>query len=965
MADDLPPLIDASTGKPYVASGWRTNPDLPKGKPGEITVYLRDDPKGRPASIKVDPGEVRAPAEILSIIDEAADKYGVPRTIARAIAQQESSFNPDLVGAGNDTGLFQILPSTAKAPGYGVEPVDPDKLLDARTNADFAMRYLVGKGKSITGGELDWSNPRHTELAVRAYNGGGDPDYIRHVMRYAGGSDLPPIVGSDKYQFSPDAIPRAQKSGADVVYMSPRDYLDLVPNTMNPRSDTKGRSLAKSLAKGDQVTDIPTLDIEDGKVVDQDGAHRAQFAMDAGIERIPVAIKRTGGGPAPKEVIGMSGRVLPWDFQPVQKAPEPKSFMQGFGQRAGDTLVGALQTLAVNPYPIPGQRDEPMQRAQADLARIQSERTQQYEGERAAAGQTGTDWGGVAADVATTIPLAMLSPGRTAAGVGERILTQAVPGMFAGASQPGTGAERVTNAAIGGGLGVAGGAVVEGVAKAVRPWMKAVTSPIYDLVSRVVGTDVRKNAAAQKIIRRMEQDAAAGGPTAQDIIDLANAAGDKPLTLADLAGENTRALAGGVARAPGESREIMTRALTERDVAAGARLSADVDRAFGKVSRFDAAKALAQARATAAGPKYEAAFSRIQVTPEEAARVQRFVADRIGQDAMQKGLRVIELEHLATDTPFNPADFGVKRGEDGKFELLGDFRNLRLMDAVKRGYDEIVEGFRDPTSGRLNLDQYGNAVNQVRAAYVADLRAMFPRYGAALDAWGGPSQSLDALAFGRDALRQEPEAIRDRLLDMKPGDREFARLGLASTLRKAMGKTGASGNEARAIIGNKYTQDQIRPFFATQEEYDRFINSVTAESKMFSTKYDVLGNSKTAARLAEDDSPAIEGATRGASAVANAAHGNIFGFVGNAMRSLNAFNSLRDPAVNANIATYLTRPISQASPVTPSSQVNNYIMRKLMLGAPVQRNALADAIGKARAVGATGAQRLLAPSQQQ
>ena len=930
-----------------------------------MSIRSSRQPGDNPAEVTIHYDQQVPSSKILSTIDAAADKYGVPRDIARAIAKQESSLNPSLIGKGGDAGLFQVLPSTADAPGYGMSPLPKDKLLDADANADFAMRYLVEKGKSINGGSLDWNNPRQRNLAIRAYNGGGDPNYLSNVMRYAGGGDDyggAKAVAAPGYSFSPDAIPRAQKAGAEVVYMAPQDYLDLVPNTMAPHNDSKGRSLRQSLAKGEQVNDIPTLDVEGGKVVDQDGAHRAQFALDAGIESIPVAIKRTGGQ-APKELVGMSGRVVPWDFTPAK--PQPKSFLQGFGQRMGDFAVGALQTLAVNPYPIPGQRDEPMQRAQADLQRIQDERTQQYKGERKAAGQTGTDWGGVAGDVAATLPLAVLSPGRAAAGLGERIATQVVPGMFAGASEPGTGPQRAASVATGGVMAPVAAAGVEGISRLIRPWAKAITSPIYDLVSRVVGSDIRKNPAAQKIVARMERDAAAGGPTAQDIIDLANAAGDKPLTLADLAGENTQALAGQVARAPGESRQIMTKVLNDRDVAAGERLSADVDRAFGKISRFDAAKALAQARAMAAGPRYEAAFSRIEVTPDEASRVQRFVADRIGQDAMQKGLRVIELEHLATDTPFNPADFGVKRGENGKFELLGDFRNLRLMDAVKRGYDEIVEGFRDPTSGRLNLYQYGSAVNQVRAAYVADLRSMFPRYGAALDAWGGPSQSLDALAFGRDALRQEPEAIRDGLLDMAPGDREFARLGLASTLRKAMGKTGAAGNEARAIIGNKYTQDQIRPFFATQEEYDRFINSVTAESRMFSARYNILGNSKTAARLAEDESPIVEGATRGASAMANAAHGNIFGAIGNGMRSLNAFNSLRDPAVNANIATYLTRPISQASPVTPSSQVNNYIMRKLLLGAPVQRNALADAVGKARAGAAAFAPRLLAPGQQQ
>src|SRR5208283_112304 len=163
------------------------------------------------------------------------------------------------------------------------------------------------------------------------------------------------------------------------------------------------------------------------------------------------------------------------------------------------------------------------------------------------------------------------------------------------------------------------------------------------------------------------------------------AAKDKPLTLADLGDENILALAGRMAREPGASRQIMADFLNKRDMEASPRLVEDVNKGIGKGSSYDAAAALKDARSRAAAPKYEAAFSRIQVTPEEAAAVQRFIRDPIGQDAMQRGMRVIQLEKLAAGEDFDPALYGVARGKDGKFALIGDFRNLRLMDAVKRG----------------------------------------------------------------------------------------------------------------------------------------------------------------------------------------------------------------------------------------------------------------------------------------
>ena len=185
--------------------------------------------------------------------------------------------------------------------------------------------------------------------------------------------------------------------------------------------------------------------------------------------------------------------------------------------------------------------------------------------------------------------------------------------------------------------------------------------------------------------------------------------------------------------------------------------------------------------------------SRIAPTDEEAARVEHFIADPIGQGALQRGLRVIQLEKLADGEAFNPAEYGVIRGEGGKYELESGVKNVRLMDAVKRGYDEIVEDFRDPRTGRLALNQYGRAVNLVRSAYTNTLRDMYPRYANALDAWGGPSRSIDALQAGRNFLRQEPEEIKRRISTLSTNDQEFYKLGAAATLRKMIATTGQIG----------------------------------------------------------------------------------------------------------------------------------------------------------------------------
>jgi soluble lytic murein transglycosylase-like protein len=78
--------------------------------------------------------------ELRRLINQAADRYDVPRSLVHRVVQRESMYRP---GARNGPyyGLMQILPQTARTMGYR----GPDEgLLDARTNLTYAVKYLRG-----------------------------------------------------------------------------------------------------------------------------------------------------------------------------------------------------------------------------------------------------------------------------------------------------------------------------------------------------------------------------------------------------------------------------------------------------------------------------------------------------------------------------------------------------------------------------------------------------------------------------------------------------------------------------------------------------------------------------------------------------------------------------------------------------------------------------------------------------
>ena len=142
--------------------------------------------------------DASTPEAVNKTITEAAAKRGIPINLASAMFNQESSFDPNLTGGAGEIGLGQILPSTARNPGYGMTGVDPATLVGSENidnNVNFALDYLKAKGLARGASNLDDPTQRRTALA--AYNGGGDPNYVQHVMSRMNDGNGNVVGGSD------------------------------------------------------------------------------------------------------------------------------------------------------------------------------------------------------------------------------------------------------------------------------------------------------------------------------------------------------------------------------------------------------------------------------------------------------------------------------------------------------------------------------------------------------------------------------------------------------------------------------------------------------------------------------------------------------------------------------------------------------------------------------------------------
>lgn len=118
---------------------------------------------------------VDSPSSLEKYFQEAADTYGVPIALIKAVAKAESNFNTQSISSAGAQGVMQLMPETAR--GLGVK--DP---FDARENILGGTKYLAKMLTKYNGS---------VKLSLAAYNAGSG-----NVAKYGG---VPPFKETQNY----------------------------------------------------------------------------------------------------------------------------------------------------------------------------------------------------------------------------------------------------------------------------------------------------------------------------------------------------------------------------------------------------------------------------------------------------------------------------------------------------------------------------------------------------------------------------------------------------------------------------------------------------------------------------------------------------------------------------------------------------------------------------------------------
>lgn len=574
-------------------------------------------------------------------------------------------------------------------------------------------------------------------------------------------------------------------------------------------------------------------------------------------EKVAAAYRslRTGSGPAVRQGT-LADAPLTAETAPDTRSPEIKASeqvrdatnlplvtaYQGATFGLGDELAGVASAATGGTYA--GGRDD-VRMAEAEYRRR-------------------TPTGAIAANLAGGLLAAggaiKAAPGLFApagATTGGNIVRGVAGGAGAGAvSGFGSGEGGFENRALDAGVGAGVGGILGGVIPTAVAGYRGVFPKAPAAIARGVGKEDR--AALGIVGKALERDRMTPADF-QTVID-ANAGSGKPLTLADMGGENVRGTLDSVLNRPGEARALAAKIFAGRQTgrvgplgmkttvgpSQAERLQGDVKDSIADAGFFDTIEKISAARAKAAAPLYQKAYEAGEFSNP---RIEGLLKTPAGRSAFEKALTLAQNEAGSAEPELvgelvKAADFLSSP------KAPGSPIPMRVLDLVKRGLDDVVESHMDPITRRIETEA-GRSANAVRGRFKTELESVNPAYRDALASYAGPSAMIDKIRRGRDAFKpgMSPEQIAKDFGALSPEDQSLFKIGAARHFMEKIEGTPQSTNNAalRVLTGSDHSK--LRAILPT-EQHKAFIDAIEREKAMYTTAGETMGNSATFKRAA-------------------------------------------------------------------------------------------------------------------
>ena len=431
----------------------------------------------------------------------------------------------------------------------------------------------------------------------------------------------------------------------------------------------------------------------------------------------------------------------------------------------------------------------------------------------------------------TSLPLTL---GKAAV---QGLKTGALAGFGAGEGGP---EQQAISTGIGGAAGLVAAPALQLGARVV----KNVSQPI--IKSMFAEPDVTGLQAGRNLVKEaLKSDVGSVDEAINTVLQNAG----KPYTLADI-GPNTRAYLDAVNLIPSPAKQTAKKFLEQRDKGISARLTSDLQEAFGSTaSFFDEFNALKTARTDLGKKMYANAFNK-QVP------VNRELTDLLGRPSVQqayaRGINIAQEKGIKVPNVAVNAQGQLVTAEN----KLVDKVDTEFLHYVKMGLDDLVYTGKSPSSGIGNTQL--NSIKDTRAQFLNYIDKNNPSYKSARNYWADDTATMDAMQSVRTFLKANPDQLKADIKKMSTSEKEAFRLGAMSDLIERVGGQSTdtvvpmTPNVARNILKDPKRVALIKATFPDNElgqnKFNQFIKNFQTEMEMKATSGQVLAGSQTAGR---------------------------------------------------------------------------------------------------------------------
>lgn len=421
----------------------------------------------------------------------------------------------------------------------------------------------------------------------------------------------------------------------------------------------------------------------------------------------------------------------------------------------------------------------------------------------------------------------------------------ALSGFGQGEGLSGSLKDAAVGAGIGGALGVAVPKITGAIGKAGGYVANKVTQPFRGAINT-------ENEAARRIASSIGLDRAASSNILSPAEIAAAKAQGSPLSVVDMGGETTRALARSAADTSTVGRQVLQDTLEPRLGSQSERLYNVLESVLpNKMFSDEARAALKAAAAKEIAPAYKRAYtegSEIAFDDTLQALTSAPIMQSTIKDVLKDGANKAVAEGMSPiRSPFTvDADgaLSLAKKADGSIATP----NLQFWDYVKRGLDDKINVLK-----RQGANDEARTLDQIRRQLRDHLDSVVPSYQAARQRAASAFGAEDASEAGENALRSSLplREFQKAFTQFSPSEKELFRQGYITKFMDELQNTQERRNVLNATFLGSTAAKQKMQFLLGKEGTAKMESALRVENIMEMSRTAVSGGSKTARLLAE------------------------------------------------------------------------------------------------------------------